>query len=1292
MIKILRCISILLFFVVIGYIGSITPAHAQTSTCPASALTPDFTGGGSVFGRLPSQWNAYFGSKVDVNNGVICNPTIYNATFSPSLNILATSSQDSTAYTLASTDCNTIINFTALTRVLVTIPNNLPAGCVTTLVQESTGPVVPIPSDGVTLSSPNGYVQTFSQGSAVKLEVTQNPNGATPFVVLSGDNIAGFGGSSSAQSTNGMLTDASNASLPNALNNLGLGTNNSPSFAGLNLGSNTSTNTILELNGEAGFSSSINLYSGNVTRWTIDRFRDTESGNNSGSSLFIGAYTDTGAFIGTLAEASRASGPFGKGLPYWSSFSPFIIGHPSATVPGGHPVGSDTELANADVQPTTTLGSNPLSVTSGSPTVTINWPNCCGTNGPISTSINTWVYLSGSTAVGGITPSGWLEVQSIVDTNDFTITWTADAAATTTGGGTAVTIQPSFATVGTKHYEEITTGSSGFVVNNEHLDDFNPSFLPSVGNSKGDVARYESNWEEMATPADSTKTKSFSTTYNELDLINRGSDEGYNPNLYGAPRATTGFWVGPTSVPGWLPGGGTATNWNTVFSVFQDVPLYVYDGFSIQSDALTPAAVDPSGHGGVGIDLMGATEFLGTNPFSTTSGTSTITVADNTGGAKGALANGDSVYIPNKYTISGVTFGDASYTVSNVNLTTHTFQITGIGTAVASVAGGGSSQNIFISKLAPYAPLQFWGEYKHGLITDNFKADDGYLINTQVGNGYAWSDGTGTAVVTSDAPSTGNVNIDLNPAGTGQVLINGNPITPGVATVDTNAALAASTSTEYPNGVWRMGVTAIGDAPPLFFTTQSTACAAADGYLEVTLSGGGCAIAHVPAAGLDVREAGAVCNNTVDDGAAIQRAINYVEYQAEGGVVRLPAYSLCLTSTTIQIGNGSTTANSTGGPIVFFGNLGDNKLGPASYANPQTGIHYTGTGTAVLIQGPIFGWGIQGVSITCNDGANTVGINDISAQFGDNFDISLDGCATGILSDVVSARPSGDSNANAMHNYWRNIYISIDAYAISGTTYGIKETGITAVGNSCYNIFNNVWFNYAGATGKLSYGIYLQAEDTESFSNIHNSGGGGGTYYAVTLDYTVNSGWPVGTVIDHLDPASFGAFENIGTPGAGAINYLNNLVTSNGGRYPSYIAGLIPDHQSGTWTPVLAGKADPVTATYVTQSGTYTDNGWDINATFHIITSAFSGTSSDIPLITGLPFANSGNVGVCTINQYSNISLDTGYTYLGSRIDAGGSDIVITESGSGIPYSYPENVHFSPTLEISGNCTYQRSN
>ena len=57
------------------------PRAAYSQCAPQSS--PQFSAPGNVFGRFAVQWNAYFGAKVDANNGTLCSP---NLTGSPMLN------------------------------------------------------------------------------------------------------------------------------------------------------------------------------------------------------------------------------------------------------------------------------------------------------------------------------------------------------------------------------------------------------------------------------------------------------------------------------------------------------------------------------------------------------------------------------------------------------------------------------------------------------------------------------------------------------------------------------------------------------------------------------------------------------------------------------------------------------------------------------------------------------------------------------------------------------------------------------------------------------------------------------------------------------------------------------------------------------------------------------------------------------------------------------------------------------------------------------------------------------
>jgi hypothetical protein len=57
-------------------LGTLLAGPAMAQTCQVQQPTPQFTSGGTVFGRLSSQWNQYFAAKVAANNGAACNLTV----------------------------------------------------------------------------------------------------------------------------------------------------------------------------------------------------------------------------------------------------------------------------------------------------------------------------------------------------------------------------------------------------------------------------------------------------------------------------------------------------------------------------------------------------------------------------------------------------------------------------------------------------------------------------------------------------------------------------------------------------------------------------------------------------------------------------------------------------------------------------------------------------------------------------------------------------------------------------------------------------------------------------------------------------------------------------------------------------------------------------------------------------------------------------------------------------------------------------------------------------------------
>jgi hypothetical protein len=81
---------------------------------------------------------------------------------------------------------------------------------------------------------------------------------------------------------------------------------------------------------------------------------------------------------------------------------------------------------------------------------------------------------------------------------------------------------------------------------------------------------------------------------------------------------------------------------------------------------------------------------------------------------------------------------------------------------------------------------------------------------------------------------------------------------------------------------------------------------------------------------------------------------------------------------------------------------------------------------------------------------------------------------------------------------------------------------------------------------------------------------------------------------------------------------------------PGMTSELLDDYEEGTWTPAWGGTTGNPTATYSTQTGTYTKIGNRVFMWFEISTATASGGSGTLR-VTGLPFS------------ISNASLKTDY-------------------------------------------------
>src|SRR5262249_2169289 len=151
-----------------------------------------------------------------------------------------------------------------------------------------------------------------------------------------------------------------------------------------------------------------------------------------------------------------------------------------------------------------------------------------------------------------------------------------------------------------------------------------------------------------------------------------------------------------------------------------------------------------------------------------------------------------------------------------------------------------------------------------------------------------------------------------------------------------------------------------------------------------------------------------------------------------GGVVILPAGNYKCNS-PINIGNGSSTQNSTRQGIVLMG------IAPSVIAGSGTpnanGVSWQGTTrlfagaslpSIVSVNGPLQGWGLQNLHLDGNGNA-TIGLVEYSAQSGFCSNLFISNCTYGQICTTVdfptTSPPPG--SPNHQDNYYRQILITI---------------------------------------------------------------------------------------------------------------------------------------------------------------------------------------------------------------------------------------------------------------------------
>jgi hypothetical protein len=273
-----------------------------------------------------------------------------------------------------------------------------------------------------------------------------------------------------------------------------------------------------------------------------------------------------------------------------------------------------------------------------------------------------------------------------------------------------------------------------------------------------------------------------------------------------------------------------------------------------------------------------------------------------------------------------------------------------------------------------------------------------------------------------------------------------------------------------------------------------------------------------------------------DSSTAIQNAINAVG--ASGGEVAFPPGTYKIGS-TLNIGNGSGSTWSTISGVRL---KGLSPVGGVLTASPQPKVilNYTGTGTAVSINGPILDWGISNIAIYQAVTSNTgIGLYLNQASYG--FVEHLYVFNFGKYGIQITA-----TTVASQANRWDSILVLMPAAAAGSAAIGIRISSDAAG----FDVWGDTWVKlYILPAQTTQTGLSLGATDTNFFYHtaIQTAGAKG-----IVFDYSFNSGqWPGGMFFHGLDLYN-NTVTNTGSP-FGGLNQTNkcfNYSRVNGAVIP----------------------------------------------------------------------------------------------------------------------------------------------
>lgn len=275
------------------------------------------------------------------------------------------------------------------------------------------------------------------------------------------------------------------------------------------------------------------------------------------------------------------------------------------------------------------------------------------------------------------------------------------------------------------------------------------------------------------------------------------------------------------------------------------------------------------------------------------------------------------------------------------------------------------------------------------------------------------------------------------------------------ASVATNAALAASATATYPNGVWRTDYASGRGAPPLWFMPQTGNCAANslvnDGgsCVNTTAGDGNSWKAVQPSGWANVLQFGATQDGVTDSTTAIQNAMNAsaVVYFPKG--TAFIAGNLVQTRNNIFFGDGNVSASvlkfltgATGYMIKDAGFVG--KVDRLEIDGGNS-IDYSATGAPGTRSGIHLSAAVDGMSVLA---ANIHGFNNIGLGMNGNTSANN---SSAIVSDSIITQnycgwdmePSGANQDVCLGGANGAEYTTSHGNQINKNRYGVIAAGNT---------------------------------------------------------------------------------------------------------------------------------------------------------------------------------------------------------------------------------------------------------